>query len=455
MNALRLSEIAESLNGALAGDDIAVSQVSTDTRTLTKGALFVALEGPHFNGHDFIPQAIASGASGLLVSEERLEPVAQIRVDNTRLGLGRLAALWRERFPVPLVGITGSNGKTTVKELIAAILSQRGTVLATRGNLNNDIGMPLTLLRLQDEAFAVIEMGANHHGEIDYLTRIARPDVAVLTNAGAAHLEGFGDLVGVARAKGEIFNGLSEDGIAVLNADDRFFDYWRGLLGERQLLSFGGSETADVRGELEQAETRWTEQGFRSLMRVHYQSTAFQVELALGGRHNLMNALAAIAAGLASGCTIEQIQLGLASVRPVDGRLKACRSSAGVQLIDDTYNANPDSVAAAIEVLKKASGNRWLVLGDLAELGDEAVELHARIGRSARAAGLPHLYTLGRLSSHAAEAFGEGARAFTQLEDLVAALKQEATAGDTLLIKGSRSAGMERVVKLLMAEGDA
>ena len=274
MNALRLSEIAESLNGALVGDDIAVSQVSTDTRTLTKGALFVALEGPHFNAHDFIPQAIASGASGLLVSEERLEPVAQIRVDNTRLGLGRLAALWRERFPVPLVGITGSNGKTTVKELIAAILSQRGTVLATRGNLNNDIGMPLTLLRLQDEAFAVIEMGANHHGEIDYLTRIARPDVAVLTNAGAAHLEGFGDLVGVARAKGEIFNGLSEDGIAVLNADDRFFDYWRGLLGERQLLSFGGSETADVRGELEQAETRWTEQGFRSLMRVHYQGTA-------------------------------------------------------------------------------------------------------------------------------------------------------------------------------------
>ena len=455
MNALRLSQAAEQLDGVLVGSDIAFNQVSTDTRTLEQGALFVALKGPHFNGHDFIPQAIAAGASGLLVSEERLEPVPQIRVDNTRLGLGRLAALWRESFSVPLVGITGSNGKTTVKELIAAILSQRGEVLATRGNLNNDIGMPLTLLRLQDEAFAVIEMGANHHGEIDYLTRIARPDVAVLTNAGAAHLEGFGDLVGVARAKGEIFNGLGGNGTAVLNADDRFFDYWRGLVGERQLLSFGGSEGADVRGELEQAETRWTEQGFRSLMQVHYQGTTFQVELALGGRHNLMNALAAIAAGLAGGCTIEQIQLGLASVQPVDGRLKASQSAAGLQLIDDTYNANPDSVAAAIEVLKQASGNRWLVLGDLAELGEEAAELHAQIGQSARAAGLPHLYTLGSLSRHAADAFGEGARTFTQLEDLVAALREQATAGDTLLIKGSRSAGMERVVKLLMAEGDA
>jgi UDP-N-acetylmuramoyl-tripeptide--D-alanyl-D-alanine ligase len=455
MNALRLSQVADRLDGVLVGDDITFNQVSTDTRTLAGGALFVALKGPHFNGHDFIPQALAAGASSLLVSEKRLEPVPQIRVDNTRLGLGRLAALWRERFAVPLVGITGSNGKTTVKELIAAILGRRGEVLATRGNFNNDIGLPLTLLRLQDEAFAVIEMGANHPGEIGYLTQIARPDVAVITNAGAAHLEGFGDLVGVARAKGEILSGLSESGVAVLNADDRFFDYWRGLLGERQLLSFGGSELADVRGELEQAETRWTEQGFRSLMQVHYQETVFQVELALGGHHNLMNALAAIAAGLASGCSIEQIQFGLASVEPVDGRLKAQQTSAGLHLIDDTSNANPDSVAAAIAVLRQAPGSRWLVLGDLAELGEEAAQLHAEIGRNARAAGLPHLYTLGPLSSHASDAFGDGARAFTQLEDLVAAVKEQATAGDTLLIKGSRSAGMERVVKLLMAEGDA
>jgi UDP-N-acetylmuramoyl-tripeptide--D-alanyl-D-alanine ligase len=455
MNRLHLSQVAERLEGALLGDDVTFSQVSTDTRTLCDGALFVALKGPRFNGHDFIPQAIAAGASGLLVSEERLEPVPQIQVDNTRLGLGRLAALWRERFSVPLVGITGSNGKTTVKVLIAAILSQRGEVLATHGNLNNDIGMPLTLLRLQDEDYAVIEMGANHHGEIAYLTQIARPDVAVITNAGAAHLEGFGDLAGVARAKGEILSGLSDNGVAVLNADDRFFDFWCDLLEERQRLSFGGSQQADVRGELDQAETVLTDQGFRSRMQVHYRQSVFEVELALGGRHNMMNALAAIAAGLASGCTVEQVQRGLASVAPVDGRLKAGRTATGLNLIDDTYNANPDSVAAAITVLQQSPGAGWLVLGDLAELGDETEALHAEIGQRAREAGLPHLYTLGPLSRHAAEAFGDGARAFTRLEDLITELTEQVNTGDTLLIKGSRSAGMERVVKLLMAEEEA
>ena len=455
MNTLRLARVAEQLDGVLVGDDIAFSAVSTDTRTLSGDALFVALKGPHYNGHDFIPQAIAAGASSLLVSEERLEPVPQIRVDNTRLGLGRLAALWRDAFPVPLVGITGSNGKTTVKELVAAILRQQGPVLATRGNLNNDIGMPLTLLRLQDEAYAVIEMGANHHGEIGYLAHIARPDVAIITNAGAAHLEGFGDLDGVARAKGEILSGLSPNGVAVLNADDPFFGYWCALLGERRLLSFGGSSRAHVRGELDRAETRWSEEGYRSVMRVHYRETAFEIELALAGRHNLMNALAAMATALALDIGIEQIQRGLASVEPVQGRLKSMRSDSGLRLIDDTYNANPDSVAAALAVLMQAPGERWLVLGDLAELGEQAEELHAEIGRSARAAGLPHLYTLGRLSRNAAQAYGEGAEAFDRIEDLVSALSARAVAGDTLLVKGSRSAGMERVVKLLMGEGEA
>ncbi len=455
MNVLRLSQVAERLEGVLIGDDISFSSVSTDTRTLASQALFVALKGPHFDGHDFIPQAISAGASGLLVSEERLEPVPQIRVDNTRLGLGRLAALWRDSFPVPLVGITGSNGKTTVKELVAAILRQRGGVLATHGNLNNDIGLPLTLLGLQDEAYAVVEMGANHPGEIGYLTHIARPDVAVITNAGAAHLEGFGDLQGVARAKGEILGGLAPDGVAVLNADDDFFSHWSGLLGERRLLSFGSSSRAHVRGELDRAQTRWSEHGYRSAMQVSYRENAFEVELALAGRHNLMNALAAIAAALAVGCSIEQIQQGLASVEPVAGRLRSLQSASGLRLIDDTYNANPDSVAAAVAVLRQAPGDRWLVLGDLAELGEEAETLHAEIGRRVRAAGLPHLFTLGRLSRQAAKAFGEGAEAFERIEDLVSALKERAVAGDTLLIKGSRSAGMERVVNLLMGGEEA
>jgi len=455
MNTLRLSQVAERLEGVLVGEDVEFGSVSTDTRTLNADALFVALQGPRFDGHDFIPQAVAGGACGLLVSEERLEPVTQIRVRDTRLGLGRLAALWRDSFPVPLVGITGSNGKTTVKELTAAILRQRGDVLATRGNLNNDIGLPLTLLRLQDERYAVLEMGANHPGEIGYLTHIAHPDIAVITNAGAAHLEGFGDVAGVARGKGEILSGLAADGVAVLNADDDFFSYWCEQLGERRLLSFGGSKRAHVRGDLEQAETRWSERGFHSLLRVHHGETEFEVELTLAGRHNLMNALAAIAVGLAMGCGIEQIQRGLASVEPVSGRLQLQSARDGLRLIDDTYNANPDSVAAAIAVLQQAPGERWLVLGDLAELGEGAERLHADIGRRARAAGLTHLLTLGRLSRHAAEAFGEGAEAYERIEDLVSALRERADAGDTLLIKGSRSAGMERVVKLLMAEGDA
>ena len=453
MKRLRLSQVAEQLDGVLVGEDICFSRVSTDSRTLPPEALFIALKGPHFDGHDFIPQAIAGGASCLLVSEQRLESVPQIRVNNTRQGLGRLAALWRDAFPVPLVGVTGSNGKTTVKELIASILRQRGEVLATQGNLNNEIGLPLTLLQLQDEAYAVVEMGANHPDEIGYLTHIARPDVAVITNAGAAHLEGFGDLQGVALAKGEILSGLAPQGVAVLNADDDFFSYWCGLLGERRLLSFGGSPRAHVRAELDRTPTHWSKNGFISTLSVSYGQRQFEVELALAGRHNRLNALAAIAAGLALECTVEQIQRGLAQVAPVNGRLSVQRSAAGLNLIDDSYNANPDSVAAAIAVLQQAPGDHWLVLGDLAELGGDAPALHSEIGRAARAAGVSHFYTLGRLSRHAAEAFGEGAEAFEKIEHLVAALRERAAAGDTLLIKGSRSAGMERVVKLLMSEG--
>jgi UDP-N-acetylmuramoyl-tripeptide--D-alanyl-D-alanine ligase len=257
----------------------------------------------------------------------------------------------------------------------------------------------------------------------------------------------------VARAKGEILGGLHPEGVAVLNGDDPFFPYWREQLGERRLLSFGSSPRAHVRADLERAQTRWTETGFSSAMRVRYREREFEVELALAGRHNLLNALAAIAAALALDCTETQIQRGLAAVEPVQGRLRVRRSSTGLRLIDDSYNANPDSVDAAVAVLQQAPGDRWLVLGDLAELGDQAPALHAEIGRRARAAGVPHLLTLGRLSREAAEAFGDGAEAFEQIPDLVAALERQVSAGDTLLIKGSRSAGMERVVKLLLGEG--
>ncbi|MCU7796811.1 MAG: UDP-N-acetylmuramoyl-tripeptide--D-alanyl-D-alanine ligase [Candidatus Thiodiazotropha sp. (ex Myrtea spinifera)] len=453
MNSLSLSQVTERLDSVQIGADVSFSAVSTDTRTLQSDDLFVALKGPNFDGHRFIPQAIENGAAALMVSEVRDENVPQIRVDDTRLGLGRLAALWRDRFSVPMIGITGSNGKTTVKELTAAILGQRGPVLATPGNLNNDIGLPLTLLQLQDESFAVIEMGANHPGEIGYLTQIARPDVAVITNAGAAHLEGFGDLQGVAQAKGEILSGLNPQGVAVLNADDDYFPLWRQLLGERRMISFGGSPRAQVRTDLNQAVTRWSDTGFSSHMTVSYRESSFDIELALAGRHNLLNALAAIAAALAMNCTISQIQRGLASVEPVNGRLCTRVSASGLRLVDDTYNANPDSVEAAIQVLREAPGGQWLVLGDLAELGEEAVDLHADLGKRARQADIEHLYTLGSLSSHAAESFGEGAKSFQRIEDLVNELALNAKAGDTLLIKGSRSAGMERVLQQLMDMG--
>ncbi|MCU7904630.1 MAG: UDP-N-acetylmuramoyl-tripeptide--D-alanyl-D-alanine ligase [Candidatus Thiodiazotropha sp. (ex Epidulcina cf. delphinae)] len=453
MNSLRLSQVVEGLNARIIGEDIDFSSVSSDTRTLQQGDLYVALRGLNFDGHRFVDQAIDKGAAAVMVSESLDRTIPQIQVANTRLGLGRLAGLWRERFDVPLVAITGSNGKTTVKELLAACLRMHGPVLATQGNLNNDIGLPLTLLGLQEESYAVVEMGANHPGEIGYLSQIAHPDVAVITNAGAAHLEGFGDLQSVARAKGEILNGLKPSGIAVLNADDDYFPLWRELLGERRMLSFGASERAAVRSDLTQAEMRWTEEGFLSHMTVSFRDERFEVKLSLTGRHNLMNGLAAIAAALSMGCSVSEIQQGFASMRSVAGRLQLLFAPSGFYLIDDSYNANPDSVHAAIEVLRKAPGEQYLVLGDLAELGDESVALHSNIGTQARQAGLRHLYALGRLSGHAADSFGDGGRAFSELDDLADALHAAVRPGDTLLIKGSRGAAMERVVHRLMDDG--
>ncbi|WP_316368107.1 UDP-N-acetylmuramoyl-tripeptide--D-alanyl-D-alanine ligase [Candidatus Thiodiazotropha sp. CDECU1] len=453
MNTLCLSQVASSLNGTWVGEDVSFSSVSTDSRTLQARDLYVALKGPHFDGHNFIGQAIDKGAVGVMVSEPQKPEIPQLQVKDTRLGLGRLAGVWRDSFPLPLIAITGSNGKTTVKELVAAILQQRGRVLATQGNLNNEIGLPLTLLRLQDEAFAVVEMGANHPGEIGYLSHIAHPDVALITNAGAAHLEGFGDLQGVARAKGEILSGLRPGGIAVLNADDDYFPLWREFLGERKLISFGSSRQAAVQCDLSRAEMRWTENGFYNHMQVSYREDQFDVKLALAGRHNLMNALAAIAGALAMGASAREIEQGLASVKPVAGRLQMHFTTAGYRLIDDTYNANPDSVEAAVDVLRSAPGEQILVLGDLAELGDQSVALHNQLGAKAKLAGLSRLYTLGELSRYAAEGFGDGALAFSDLDQLIGTLAGALRRGDTLLVKGSRTAAMERVVDRLINEG--
>ncbi|MGV6826051.1 MAG: UDP-N-acetylmuramoyl-tripeptide--D-alanyl-D-alanine ligase [bacterium] len=447
-----LTQIAQAVDADLQGADINVSAVSTDTRTLKPGDLYVALKGERFDGHDYLSNAEQAGASALMVSTEVVSSLPRLKVDDTRLGLGKVGAFWRKQANARVVGITGSNGKTTVKEMVAAVLAVSHSVLATRGNLNNDIGMPLTLTRISNEDYAVIEMGANHPGEIDYLTRIACPDVAVLNNAGRAHLEGFGSLDGVAKAKGEIFNGLSNQGVCVFNADDRYADLWRGYCGARRQMTFGTVAEADVRGDLDNVELRWSEDRFHVEFNVVTSAETFQLQLQLAGRHNQMNALAATAACLSLGISSGDIQTGLAAMKPVRGRLCALSGINHSRLIDDSYNANPDSVAAAIEVLRTAPGQRFLVLGDLGELGENAAELHQQIGQLAREQGIDHLYSCGPLSAQAVESFGQSGKSFDDQASLLEALKAVIATGDTLLIKGSRAAAMDKVVDALHRE---
>ena len=441
-----LSEAATVLAAKHLGRDVEFAGVSTDSRALQRDSLFVALRGPHFDGHAYLDQAMQRGAVAALVDRAVETALPNVCVPDTRASLGKLAAAWRARHSMPLVAITGSNGKTTVKEMLAAILGQRGPLLVTQGNLNNDIGVPLTLLRLERaHHHAVIEMGANHAGEIAYLTRIARPTVALITNAGPAHLEGFGSIEGVAHAKGEIYQGLSTDGIAVINGDDRYAPLWRELTGAYRVMSFALEAQADVRAE-------WQAANGGSVLQLSTPAGATQVKLPLPGRHNVMNALAATAAALAAGAALSDVKKGLEAMQPVHGRLERMPGIKGAQLIDDTYNANPASLQAALEVLAACATRKWLVLGDMGELGTDATALHEQVGEWARAAGVEALYATGELSRHAARAFGAGSEHFTNHATLISALTGRLgrdNGGVTILIKGSRSAHMEDVVAAL------
>ncbi|HKK06102.1 MAG TPA: UDP-N-acetylmuramoyl-tripeptide--D-alanyl-D-alanine ligase [Gammaproteobacteria bacterium] len=445
---LSLAEAARALGTAPPGGKTVVRGVSTDSRTLQAGELFVALRGPSFDGHDFVDAARERGAAAYLLDHAVAGAEPALIVPDTRLALGRLARHWRERFSAPLVAVTGSNGKTTVKEMLAAILGTLGPTLATRGNLNNDIGVPLTLFGLRPgHRYAVIEMGANHPGEIAYLTDIARPDVALITNAGEAHLEGFGSVAGVARAKGEIYGGLGPDGVAVINADDTYASLWVELAGGRRQIRFALEAKADVSAE-------WRPAGAGSELAVRTPAGDFEVQLPLAGRHNVMNALAACAAASAVGCSTEAMRAGLAGLRPVPGRLVRRAAYAGAALIDDTYNANPGSLQAALDVLAACDGERYFVLGDMAELGESGVELHTNAGERARVAGVERLYCLGELAAAACERFGAGARAFNSREALIEALRGELHAGVTVLLKGSRRMKLDEVVAALVTEGE-
>ena len=444
-----LSRAATSMQGELHGDDREFAGISTDTRTLGEGELFFALQGPNFDGHDYVSVALERGAAGAVVTHQTKDVVAQLHVDDTKAALGRFGAAWRAEHNVTVVGVTGSNGKTTLKELIAACLAQEATTLATHGNLNNDIGVPLMLARIDEShRFAVIEMGANHAGEIAYLVSLANPDVVVITNAGAAHLEGFGSIEGVAHAKGEILENPQRPRAAVLNADDRYFDYWQSRVTDTRCISFGFSDQADVRA------TDITPHATGSDFTLHAGEVSTAISLPLAGVHNVRNACAAAAVALALDVPMDSIRAGLEGVSPVGGRLQPVRGVAGATLFDDSYNANPLSVVAAAEFIAALRGESWLVLGDMKELGDDAAELHREVGEAARASGVDRLFAFGDLASNIAEGFGENARWFASLDALVDELSADLSADVNVLVKGSRSMRMERVIDALREPED-
>jgi UDP-N-acetylmuramoyl-tripeptide--D-alanyl-D-alanine ligase len=446
---MRLSAAAAACAGTLHGADVDFCGGSSDSRSIAAGELFIALRGERADGHEFLAMVRERGAAAALVDHAVADPLPQLIVADTKLAMSQIAAQWRAQYTCPVIGLTGSNGKTTVKELLAAILSRRGSTLFTLGNFNNDIGLPLTLLRMRaGHRHAVIEMGANHPGEIAYLTGLTHPDIALITNAGPAHLEGFKTLEGVSRAKGEIYAGLSQSGVAIVNADDAYADYWVGLNRGRRVIRFGLSASAEV-------SAAWSGDASGSALELRTPLGAASVTLHLPGVHNVRNALAAVAAAIAAGATLENIVAGLQQAQGAPGRMQGKRGLGGARVIDDTYNANPASVRAAIDVLAACGGRRVLALGDLGELGGDAAELHRGVGEYAARAGIDALYTVGKLSANASSVFPRERGHFETQDALIAALRPQLGADLTLLVKGSRSARMENVVDGLVEEGQS
>jgi UDP-N-acetylmuramoyl-tripeptide--D-alanyl-D-alanine ligase len=448
-----LQDAAESTGGKLVGEDRPYGAVATDSRTLNPGALFVALRGPNFDGAEFVEAAAARGAIGALV--ERVTPAAipQVVVPDALAALQKLATAWRAEFSMPIVAVAGSNGKTTAKEMTAAILSRLGPCMATQGNLNNHIGVPVTLMRLESsQRSAVVEMGANRIGDVAELMQLVRPTVGLITNAGAEHLEGFGNLDGVAQGEGETVACLAPQATAVINADDAYAGYWRGVSSAGRVVTFGVHAAADFRAKDIQQGIEHGEFATRFTLVCPLGEKA--ISLKAGGAHNIGNALAAACAAGAAGAGLEEIAAGLRDFRPVAGRLQLKAGLRGSWIIDDSYNANPSSVRAGLEVLRSLSGPTatWLVLGDMAELGESAQDSHAHIGRYARDCGVKRLFAVGPLSSRAVETFGTGGEWFADAESLIRRLQSELLSGVTVLIKGSRINRLERVVKALITE---
>ena len=456
MMMMSMHEAAQAIGASVQGADVGFTGVSTDSRSIATGELFVALKGENFDGHAYVGEVLGRGAAGAVVTREFAashSDLPLICVTDTRLALGALAAQWRGRFTIPLLGITGSNGKTTVKEMCAAILrvhheGAADSVLATIGNLNNDIGLPLTLLRLRAaHRAAVIEMGMNHAGEIDYLTRLAQPSVALVNNAQRAHLEGLGSVQDIALAKGEIFAGLSADGVAVFNADDVQAGVWRELSREYRQLSFGLDQPADVRGQ-------FISHGLGGELHLATPWGEINVMLAVPGAHNARNACAAAAATLVAGVSSAAVELGLGTFAGIKGRLQRRTGRNGALVVDDSYNANPDSMRAAIDVLAAVPGKRIFVMGDMGEAGVAAGQFHDEIGGYAKSHGIDRLLCLGEMSAAAAANFGAGGQHFLHLDDLLKTLLSELGPQSTVLVKGSRFMHMERVVDAIVEAKD-
>ena len=444
-----LGYFAQVCGGTLQGADRDYKGVSSDTRTLGPGDLFIALRGPRYNANEFVSAALTAGAAGAVVDTAQPNvAIAQIVVPDTQAALETAAHAWRAQFPIPVVGVAGSNGKTTAKEMTAAILGAAGECLATRGNLNNHIGVPLTVLRLEPgHRYAVIEMGANRAGDVAALVKIAHPTVGLITNAGAEHLEGFGSIEGVARAEGEMVAGLDPGATAIINSDDDFADLWRQMTPAR-VVTFGVQKAADFTAT--EVTTSVGADGFLTRFNLVTPTGKIAIELRMGGKHNVLNALAAAAAATAAGAKLEHVAAGLGTARAVAGRLQFKMTASGAWLIDDSYNANPSSVRAGIEVLAGLDGRKWLVLGDMAELGDFAESSHTEMGVFAREQGVERLFATGPLAARAVESFGNGGQWFAEATALAEALRG-ASPDVRMLIKGSRVNRLERVVEALVA----
>ena len=446
---MALSQAAEMVRGKLHGEDANFSGVGTDSRRIGKNSLFVAIPGERFNGHDFVNDAGTLGASGAMVSELQDSSLPQILVEDTTRALGLLGSQWRSHFELPVAAITGSNGKTTVTAMVASIFRQVGNCLAPEKSFNNQWGMPLTLLKLDEgHDFAVIEMGTNHPGEIDYLSRLARPTIALINNVSAAHVEGLGGVEEIARAKAEIFAGLGHGGIAVLNADDDFFPFWcdqfSGVVDHGRVITFGRQGGTDISCTDVNLGTS------QSRFELKLGSQSVQINLPLPGKHNIMNALAAAAVAHAAGVDLEKIRSGLQAVKGVAGRLKFVRGAGGSRIVDDSYNANPESIKVAIDVLARLPGKKIAVFGIMAELGSSGPGFHHETGDYAREHGIDNLFCYqpgeAGLAKQYAAGFGPGAILFTDINQMIEAVRQQLTEDVVVLVKGSRSSNMERVV---------